>query len=109
MSDLPTYNKPTELLADIDSHGIYDAKMLERCNFDTSKVPTFTVPQTIKSIKARGLGGELSPAHTKDTRLIYGWTTAEALASSYISFSSTAFGRGTVFRQCFTALKGADL
>lgn len=101
-----SYAKPTELLADMDSHGIYDAAMLDECEFDTDCVPQFTPERTVRDIERRGLGGQLvaKPA----SKLIYGWTTAEALATKFLGRDPTPTyisGRGTRFRHCVQALR----
>jgi hypothetical protein len=101
------YAKPTDLLSDMDSHGIYDAAMLGECEFDTSSVPTFTPEQTQINIEERGLGGTFEPT---SARSIYGWTTARALAVTFAGRApGDAFnGRGSSFRANLRALKDAD-
>lgn len=104
---MTTYHKPTELLDDLDSHGIYNAKMLDDCEFDTDSVPTFTIEETSERIRARGLGGQVE-GYPED-RLIYGWTTATALAKVFCGDApGLQFqGRGSSFRADLEALREA--
>lgn len=97
------YRKPTELLEDMDSHGIYDAAMLDECDFEIDSVPVFSKQSTEQAIAGRGLGGSVHGPD--DARFIYGWTTAEALAKVILDFSPWQQGRGTRFRACVSALR----
>jgi hypothetical protein len=102
------YKQPTAFLIDLDSHGIYDAKMLDECEFDTSGVLTHTPEEIVGMIKARGLGGQLiaDPAE----RLFNGWQAAEALARRFAPDDDRwrhYQGRGSIFRACFAALESA--
>src|SRR5688500_11327285 len=100
------YSKPSELLREIDSHGIYDAKMLDECTFDTTAVPTFTVEQTARNIERRGLGGSVHGS--EDDRLIYGYSTAEGLWRQHGTGGDPAAalqGRGSRFRTYLAALE----
>jgi hypothetical protein len=102
------YERPSELLADMHSHGITNAEILSECSFDTSAIPTFTADETVQKIQDRGLGGELDiEAHSQ--QLIYGWTTASALARQFLSEDPGAayMGRGSSFRACVSALEKA--
>src|SRR5206468_2656445 len=100
------FNKPTELLAQMDGHGIYTAEMLDRCTFDVSMVPTMTVAATREAIAARGLGGELDGEDTEQT--VWGYTTAGALADYYTpNGASGKMGRGSSFRDNVELLKAA--
>jgi hypothetical protein len=101
------YSKPSELLADMDSHSIQNAKMLEECQFDTSMVPTFSMKETEANMKARGLGGWIEGK--PEDRLIYGWTTAAALARQFLGNApgSAFMGRGSSFRADLAALEKA--
>jgi len=100
------YDKPTALLAGFDSHGIYRASILDECSFETDLVPTYTPEQTIEGIQARGLGGQLE---TREDQLIYGWTTAAALAEQFLGDNpgQIFFGRGRQFRACVEELEKA--
>jgi hypothetical protein len=89
--------KPSEFLAQLEGHGIYDVVML----YDLDEqyrdcVPVFTQKQTQQVMDNRGLGGTL----TMDTsvKLIYGYTTADALARKLAGKTSTKMGRGSSFR-----------
>jgi hypothetical protein len=95
------------LLSDLDSHGIYDAAMLDECEFDTSCVPVESQPQVWAQIQNRGLGGDLTD--NKDARLISGYKVATALAREYLGDApGLAFhGRGSSFRADFAALEKA--
>jgi hypothetical protein len=101
------YSKPTELLSDLDSHGIYNAAMLEECEFDTSSVPTQSVAEVQRRIEARGLGGHVEGG--PDDRLITGHDVATALAREFLGDSPGTFyqGRGSSFRADFEALEKA--
>jgi hypothetical protein len=101
------YATPSALLADLDSHGIYGVGILDECDFDTSSIPRFTAEQARAGIEARGLGGWIDPDLGE---CIYGWRTAEALASAFLDGAKPgAFlsGRGSVYRCCVEALKAA--
>ena len=90
-----TYGKPSDLLAAMDGHGIYDAAMLDRCEFDTDAVPTFTVAETQRAIDGRGLGGYVED---NGKRCIWGYATAASLAVRYAGRQSIKMGRGSSFR-----------
>lgn len=101
---MTTYHKPSELLAEMHSHGIYGVSILGDCAFSTEGVPTFSAAETQSRIVERGLGGEVTP--TTD-QLIYGWTTASALAKRYVGGypgENQLSGRGSIFRACAKAL-----
>lgn len=102
-----TYSKPSELLRELDSHGIYNARALDECDFDTDTVPTFTVDETARTIEARGLGGTVSGSD--EDRLIYGFSTATALARAFLGESPGLMfqGRGSSFRCDLEALEKA--
>jgi hypothetical protein len=101
------YHKPTDLLAELDSHGIYDAQMLDECGFDTSAVPVESHANVAAQIVARGLGGELAPDNGQG--LISGYKVAYALAMQFLGDSpGTAYmGRGSSYRADYQALKDA--
>lgn len=104
------YSKPSELLADLHSHGIYGASVLDDCDFDTSMIPTRTAEATAASVNARGLGGEFTPSDTEGGYFT-GWQAADALARA--SFGKTPgsryHGRGAAFRANVSALTEAGL
>lgn len=104
MEEPTKFNKPSELLDYLDSHGIYSANILNQCEFDTDSIPTFTSEQTLATMEARGLGGELDDT---DDRLIYGYTTAQALASKFAGKTpgDMYHGRGSAFRANAQAVK----
>lgn len=100
--------KPSEFLSQMEGHGIYDAKMLSDLDEQyRGCVPTFTHKQTIAAIAARGLGGELAPDN--GAKLIYGYSTASALANALLpdAPSNHLFGRGSGFRADLAALEEA--
>jgi hypothetical protein len=107
MTQLKTYAKPSDLLDDLNSHDIVNVQILQQCEFDTSMIPTFTMKQTIASIKRRGLGGHLEGAESDV--LIYGWTTARALAVKLLGNApgDRFHGRGSAFRADKAALREA--
>ena len=101
------YAKPTDLLAEMDSHGVYSAKMLGDCEFDTSTVPVESHASIEAQIKARGLGGWMEPDN--GAGLITGYKVATALARKFLGDApGLAFhGRGSSFRADVAALKEA--
>lgn len=99
------YAKPSDLLAVIDSHGIYNVAMLEDCEFDTDTIPTATVERRREEIDARGLGGYTVGDLEDET--FTGWGAAEALAEKYLGENpgKQFMGRGRIFNACKSALK----
>jgi len=100
------YEKPTELLDEIGSHGICSAEILNECSFDTSRVPTYSPKETAETIEARGIGGTM-PEETGP--LVYGYSTAAALAEQLLGSNPGAMfmGRGSQFRACYQGLERA--
>jgi len=107
MSD-QRYSKPSELLADLESHGIYGASLLALCDFDTSLVPVLSAEATAASVNARGLGGEFTPSDDEDGYFT-GWAAAAAFARQTLGHvpGSRFHGRGPAFRANLQALAGA--
>jgi hypothetical protein len=96
-------------LETLGSHDIYDANaMAEDFSKETGEQPCWTVhtaQQTRKAIRERGLGGTLTDTSKP---LAYGYEVASALAYKYANqFRSGMVGRGSMFRDCLAALKGA--
>jgi hypothetical protein len=100
------FTKPSELLDELDSHGIYGVAILADCDFDTSTIPTYTPAQQRSAIERRGLGGFVED---HGERTITGWVTAEALAKKFTGGGAPLFlhGRGSIFRACVERLKAA--
>lgn len=107
----PPKMKPSTWLEEsTDSHAIQTAGLLAE-HFE-AKVgmpavwPTHTVRETIKNIKARGLGGS---ARGEPTELVvYGYEVAESLAMHFIPGWGSPFeGRGRRFRQAIEDLRKA--
>ena len=100
--------KPSEFLEDLDSHGAYDAAILEDLDPELRDcVPQYTPQQMRAQMHKRGLGGvvyEDAPG-----KLIYGWTTASALARKLLPDEPGRryHGRGYAFRANLAALKEA--
>jgi hypothetical protein len=100
--------KPSEFLSEMDGHGIYSAEKLGELDAEyRDAVPTYSHQQTFAAIEARGLGGELAPDN--GVKLIYGYTTAAALARLLLDEapSNSLFGRGSGFRADLAALRAA--
>lgn len=106
---LPTYGKPSQLLSEgMDSHDVCDVAILERCMFDTSSVPRYTIRQTIRAMRARGLGGAIDESDL-NAKVVWGWTAALALSKQYTGKDSGApyHGRGSMYRAALDDLKRA--
>ncbi len=101
------FSKPTALLSDMDSHDIWDARALVECDFDVSKVPTFTAEETNAKLAELGTGGDFDAGEAD--QFIYGWTTAEALALTFLGEAPGRLysGRGASFRANYLALERA--
>lgn len=106
--------KVHEWLADLDSHGIYNAQgAAEDFRKDTGQEPcwpTHSVARAKADIEARGVGGYVAGP---DSELVaYGWEIAEALADKFAPGKSAHrmyYGRSRRFRAALEALKGADV
>lgn len=98
------YSTPSEFLSKLDSHGIYDARLLDDCDFDTSAVGTVSLATQAAAMEQRGLGGELHGQMTD--RTFTGWSAAASLARHYLGEApGDAFmGRGSSFRANLKAL-----
>lgn len=105
MPQTETFDKPSEFTAWLDPWGIYDAAVLDRCQFDTSKVPTFTQKQTEVNIANSKTGGQLD--RSGPDRLIYGYTSAAALARQFAGKVSGKMGRGFSHRENTMILREA--
>jgi hypothetical protein len=101
------YEKPSQFLEDLDSHSVYDAKMLDECEFDVSTVPVQTRHGVAQEMNERGLGGWLKEDGV--SILFSGWKAADALALKYLGYDPAPMiqGRGSRFRACLSALKEA--
>lgn len=102
-----TNNELADWLADLDSHGVYDAeKLSELDEADRAVVPTQTPKQVAAAMEARGLGGWLD---TDAGRLFTGYATAEALCRRRLGeLPNTVLrlhGRGSIQRACIQALR----
>ena len=104
-----TIKKVADWLGTLGSHDIYAAKA---CAEDFTKTtgeqpcwPVHSAAETRRAITKRGLGGTLD-SNASDSA--YGYEIAEALAEKYANrFRSGMMGRGSLFRDCFTALEKA--
>ena len=107
MSD-QRYAKPSEFLADLESHGIYGTSIFDLCYFDTTEIPVRTAEQTTAGVNARGLGGEFEPSEDEDGYFT-GWQAAAALAREYLGAApgSRYHGRGSSFRANVAGLREA--
>lgn len=102
------YGKPSEFLAELDSHGIYGTSALALCDFDTSMIPVRTAEGVEASIEARGLGGEFE-ASGSETGYFSGWQAAATLARDLLGTApgSRYHGRGSSFRANVAGLREA--
>lgn len=92
----------------IDSHGIYDAGLLEQLDpQDAAVVPTQTRAEVAESIRRRGLGGNLDADGPEP--LFTGHVAAEALCDRRLGRLpekvTRLSGRGSIFRECVKALR----
>lgn len=92
----------------LDSHGIYDAAMLEQIDpQDRDVVPVNTRAEVAEAIRARGLGGHLAVEGPEP--LFTGWHAAEAVCRRRLGDLPEEVlrvqGRGTIFRMCIAALR----
>lgn len=101
------YSKPSELLEDLDSHGIYGVEAFEECEFSTACIPTQTPESMKREIVARGLGGTINLDAGEE--MFSGWKAAHALAKEYLGEDpgSRYQGRGSAFRASLQGLKEA--
>jgi broad specificity phosphatase PhoE len=100
--------KPSEFLETLDSHGIYAAAVLVDLDEEhRATVPVFSHGATVRAIRDRGLGGHLES--DIGDRLIYGYTSASALARSLLKVApgDRFLGRGSAFRANLAGLKDA--
>lgn len=100
------YDKPSDLVSSMGSHSIWDADVLESCDFDTSEVPTYTEGEMIAYMTERGLGGDIE---LTGERRICGWKVAEALCEAFTGSAPRGVGRGTIYRDSLEQLVMAGL
>jgi hypothetical protein len=100
--------KISEWLNECGSHDIYHADKIgedfTECTGEQPCWPVHSRKQTAAAIEARGLGGNLKE---EDVPLCYGYEMAEALAYKIAKFQSNKMGRGSLFRDCVSALAKA--
>lgn len=103
-----TNQELADWLEELDSHGIYDAAILNELPEElSSAIPTRTPAQVRRSIEHRGLGGYLvsEPA----ARMFSGWEASEAICSTVLGRNPGAryHGRGRSHRACIAGLRAA--
>ena len=98
--------KASEWLDDFDGHDILGADVLEdlktKCGTDFGIKP-ISKAEMQKQLDDEGRGGYLNG----DGPYIPALWIAEHIANHLIGYTPMAFGRGTSFRQCVSALKKA--
>ena len=102
-----TNKELADWVADLDSHGVYDAEMLKQLDeADRAVVPTQTPTQVAAAMEARGLGGWVD---TDAGRLFTGYVAAEALCRRRLGELPASVlrlhGRGSIQRACVQALR----
>ena len=100
--------QPSEFLAELDSHGIYDAEHLAedwRKNTGLEPCwPTHSVAATQATIEGRGLGGQVSG----EGKTAWGYEVAEAVALELCGDTGYPYhGRGSRHREAIRMLVAA--
>jgi len=104
-----TKQKPSEWLAELDSHSICyspeaKADFEQATGMNAPKWPEYTLRATRASMRKRGLGGWLA-ADAKEPSC-NAWEMAEATARQLVQYGgSFAQGRGRRFRDAIAALR----
>lgn len=95
------YANPAEWLAELNSHSIYSATILNELaqwDIDLRFAPVQTGRQVVKEIKDRGVGGHYNGKPTDEN--VSGFAVAEWLCRQVTGDSpgDRYYGRGTAFR-----------